>query len=334
MNISKSVINRNQTLDVLKFMASFAVVCIHYMFFGVSGEIVRAISRFAVPFFFAISGYFAYYDDSQKTQRKVKHIFALYVSSFLLYFIYSLFKCILVGQTLEEYILMYVNKTTIIDFLVLNSTISSAHLWFLPALIYCYLLNLLLNKRIPEKIIFLVSFVLMVSYLVIEEVLPIFKIDIPKYIYGNVLFRAYPCFMLGMFIRKHKSFIKKRVTKQMVWLTIILGLIETVVSVILWGNSITYFGSMIITIDLLLLAILYENNTYCGFLVKTSSFNMYIYIFHVAVGGVLQTILDYIGFGDEIVWINSKPIIVFVLSIILSYLIDYTRKSTSKRKVD
>lgn len=332
MGLTNSITNRNQTLDILKFIASFAVVCIHYMFSGTAGDVVRAISRFAVPFFFAVSGFFAYYDDAGKTQRKIKHILIIYVSSFILYFFYSAFKHIFAGGDLLQYVLRYIKTITIVDFLVLNTTISSVHIWFLPSLIYCYLLHLLLNKRVPERILFIIAFLFMFVYLTAEEVLPVFKIEISKYLYANVLLRAYPCFVLGMFVRKYKTVIKERVTRPVILLILVLGIIETIVSVMLWGNSITYFGSMLIATSFLLIAISHEEKKYCDFLVKISSFNLYIYVCHIAIGGTIQTILDYVGLGEKILWINSKPVIVFVLSIILSYLIDYVIKNIFKRK--
>ncbi|MBQ9757513.1 MAG: acyltransferase [Clostridia bacterium] len=320
-SIERVKTNRNETLDLFKFVAAFAVVCIHYMFFGVTGEIVKAIARFAVPFFFAVSGYFAYYDDTKKIKKKIKNIFVLYLSSFVLYFIYSAIKHILAGETFVEYLLMYFNKTIIIDFLVLNTTITSAHLWFLPALIYCYLLQLLSKNKVSEKVLFTVTFVLMLIYLTTEEILPIFGIETSKYIFTNVLFRAFPQFALGMFIRKYINVIKESVSKTSMFIILAIGIIETIVSVIMFGNSITYIGSMLNVVAMLLLAVKYENNSYDGRLIKLSGCNTYIYIFHVAIGGTLQTILDYIGIGTELLWINIKPVIVFILSIIFSLII-------------
>ena len=159
---------RNQTLDIFKFVAAFAVVCIHYMFYGTAGEIVKALSRFAVPFFFAISGYFAYNNTSSKIKQKTKHILIIYLSSFLLYFCYSAFKYILSNKTLTEYFLSYISKEAILNFFVLNQTVSSAHLWFLPALVYCYLIYYIIKDKISENIMLIISLFFMVLYLIAE----------------------------------------------------------------------------------------------------------------------------------------------------------------------
>ena len=65
----------NHSLNFLKFMAIFAVVCIHCGVFPIGGTknlIIDAVSRFAVPVFFLISGFYSYYDDNSKALDKYK----------------------------------------------------------------------------------------------------------------------------------------------------------------------------------------------------------------------------------------------------------------------
>ena len=48
----------NYCLDFVKGLACIFVVLMHCEFPGVTGVAVQAISRFCVPFFFMVSGYF------------------------------------------------------------------------------------------------------------------------------------------------------------------------------------------------------------------------------------------------------------------------------------
>lgn len=48
----------NYCLDFMKGIACLFVVWMHCEFPGKAGVIVQAISRFCVPFFFMVSGYF------------------------------------------------------------------------------------------------------------------------------------------------------------------------------------------------------------------------------------------------------------------------------------
>lgn len=65
----------NHSLNFLKFMAIFAVVCIHCGVFPIGGTkylIIDAVSRFTVPIFFLISEFYSYYDDNSKALDKYK----------------------------------------------------------------------------------------------------------------------------------------------------------------------------------------------------------------------------------------------------------------------
>ena len=50
----------NYCLDFLKGIACMFVVYMHCEFPGITGVAVQAISRFCVPFFFMVSGYFCF----------------------------------------------------------------------------------------------------------------------------------------------------------------------------------------------------------------------------------------------------------------------------------
>ena len=55
---------RNGIVSAYKLIAACAVVFIHFPFPGAFGKWVDCLARFAVPLFFAISGYYAYRVDA------------------------------------------------------------------------------------------------------------------------------------------------------------------------------------------------------------------------------------------------------------------------------
>ena len=63
-------IMRNKSLDAGKAMAAFGVVFIHVSFPGQTGQIIKALARSAVPFFFMVSGYFCYYNRRNTFNRR------------------------------------------------------------------------------------------------------------------------------------------------------------------------------------------------------------------------------------------------------------------------
>ena len=58
--MTKTTRQYNYCLDFLKGIACMFVVFMHCEFPGVMGVAVQAISRFCVPFFFMVSGYFCF----------------------------------------------------------------------------------------------------------------------------------------------------------------------------------------------------------------------------------------------------------------------------------
>ena len=60
----------NYCLDFIKGFACIFVVLMHCEFPGVTGVAVQAISRFCVPFFFMVSGYFCFRPLLQQTDIK------------------------------------------------------------------------------------------------------------------------------------------------------------------------------------------------------------------------------------------------------------------------
>lgn len=86
---------RNSTLNALKGIACFSVIMLHCAFPGMVGKIIYGIARFAVPMFFAISGYYVYSCNSkdviQRLPKNRTHSITIFLETEL---IYSLWHCI------------------------------------------------------------------------------------------------------------------------------------------------------------------------------------------------------------------------------------------------
>ena len=64
---------KNQRLNIVKAIACASVIVLHCPFPGIVGKILYGFARFAVPFFFMVSGYFVYADDAEKVIRSEEH---------------------------------------------------------------------------------------------------------------------------------------------------------------------------------------------------------------------------------------------------------------------
>ena len=149
---------RNKSLDAVKAIAACLVVCIHVSFPGQAGLLGKVMARCAVPFFFMEYGYFCYYQNCNASKRilsKILHIMKLFAVSVVFYFIWECFMKAWNGERVWTcfngllcfVFLFFVSTEHLKEFFVYISTSPvRAHLWFLPALIYCYLLALLIEK--------------------------------------------------------------------------------------------------------------------------------------------------------------------------------------------
>ena len=112
---------RNKCLDGMKAIAACMVIFIHIDLPGQTGVFIEALSRFAVPFFFMISGYFCYYngkDASDKIPGKIFHIVKLMIFAMAFYFIWEISKRLVTGENLYRWIREVTDRQNIMKLLL------------------------------------------------------------------------------------------------------------------------------------------------------------------------------------------------------------------------
>ena len=135
---------KNLILNVEKLIAAYMVVFIHVSFPGRFGTAIVCLARFAVPFFFIVSGYFSHekfnQDNIEKIDKKIRTTGLLYLESIGFYLL------IVLGmlRNSEQFITWLsaeLNYKAIIKWLFFNkfNNIELEHLWFIGALLYCYI---------------------------------------------------------------------------------------------------------------------------------------------------------------------------------------------------
>lgn len=106
----------------------------------------------------------------------------------------------------------YFNAAALRRLLIWNDTGSITHLWFLFALLYCYLFLYFIllpgTSKIDYRVIDVTAFLLWVVLIVFSEVLPIFSNNVNVIYYRNALFTGFPFFWFGLRL-KTKPFEKK-----------------------------------------------------------------------------------------------------------------------------
>lgn len=190
---------KNDCLNVWKGIAAFAVVLIHCTLPGVPGEIIKGIARFAVPLFFLISGYFAYGREDAVLRRREIHILRLYVGAVAVYYLWAAIRYFLSQRTFAQMgaELFPDGGRTVSDLLFFNRTAMAPHLWFMGALVYCYLFYRLLARKCLEERAYLLIPVLLAANLLLGEGRGLTGIAVPVRWLRSFWLTGFPFFLWG-----------------------------------------------------------------------------------------------------------------------------------------
>ena len=284
---------RNHVLDAEKAAAAYMVVFLHLHFPGVTGEIFNAAARFAVPFFFMISGYFCWRKDGNAGARipgKIRHTFFLCVTSFGFYLVWQWIWHIIEGKSPVLWFQELFEKENIRNFLYYNNTTDIKwHLWFLPALLYCYVLFWLVEKLRAQKPAGFLIPVLLLCHFYMEEAAVFTGKEYRVMEFRNYLYTGFPFFMAGYWIHRRQEHLKKYLKSRAVYVGMILGLVMSVGEYFLLGQMELFTGSVILTFSLFFLGIIKEKEKAPSFLAEIGvKYSFFIYLFHLAVSDVVK----------------------------------------------
>lgn len=326
----RSLKKQYDLLNAIKIVAAFFVVCIHVSFPKTVGNIVIGFARFAVPFFFMVSGFFSYYEDKSlldcKYKRKIVHLLKLFIGSVMLYFCYKLSISIVNGSFLE-YIKSVFSLNSFVELLIFNNVRVTEALWFIPALIYVYVVFYVIEKKkITDKMYFLIPVLFLIGVILREmlEFIPNLPAIFSKsYLCRNFLFVGIPFFMLGHYIRVNETKFFDKFSDFGLVTLMILGSAEAVFCNIFHATKSVYIGTLVTVFALFVFAVKNEDKINFPFLSKLGArYSLYVYIFHILIKDIIKKFIAIVN-PNEIVnnclsWI--MPILVFVVTLFVSII--------------
>lgn len=290
-----SIKNRRIGLDILKFIAAFCVTCIHMPFYGEFGEIFISISRWAVPIFFMITGFFYHRTlEKGKENKQILKIIKLCIWANLLFFTYQIALVIYNNENILVWLKETFSLRNVLEFLILNESPVAGHLWYLTAILYVLIIMKFINKYNKYKILYLITPILLVIDLAFGKYsLLIFKKEIPYIFVRNFLFVGLPYFTLGIYINnalkseKFKKFSNnKRLLITLIVIFTMTTILERTILIDLGANAIRdhYISTTFLAISLFIYFLELENSTN-NKIVQTIAeigrkYSTNIYIFH------------------------------------------------------
>lgn len=349
----------NTFLYLIKFIASMCVIAIHTRFSGVFGDIVDATSRFAVPFFFAVSGRFLIPysmtktpDIRHKVGKSLVKTLKVTIVVYLVYSIYSLIYHLCIGESFLGWFSSKYNLSEARWFFFFNSgkfiydgSFTFDHMWYLFALIYVYGLIYIFApvlRKWYKALIGILLFFLFFGQL-LQNYYPIrpFGISICTwYVMRNWLFVGMPFVLLGIlfsdYVAGKKETLSEAEYKSLTekWalfgkVVIFAGLISGVIEFIIFGKKEVYFGSLLIVIGILFLSESgISGGRYLWKIGKEGSSNIYFY--HVLLISLIDQ-LSNMGY-IPVISMSVKPVLIMVICILFIWFIPSYIQSKGKIK--
>lgn len=309
---------RYYSIDTMKILASFLVVCIHVPFSGMEGELLKTFARISVPFFFMVSGFFMpnkkTLNFENKIKLKIKNIFTLVILTNLGYFFLNLLISINKGNNVHDYFFDVFSKTNLLKLFVFNVSPFSEHLWYIWAYLYVLIFYYFITKFNLLGISFYFIPILLATDLVFGKyTLLILGFELPYYVVRNFLFVGIPFFLIGILFKRNMNIVKRN--NKLIIILIIISFVLTLTEEYLltkMGVSATrehYLGTTLMTIFIFLFLIENKNITKGTFLPNLGDkYSLYVYIIHPAI---------IILFPNAIA---QNAFFVFAISLVLSFL--------------
>ncbi len=329
----------NYCLDFLKGIACIFVVFMHCEFPGLMGTAVQAISRFCVPFFFMVSGYFCFRpllpetnplqekENASRNRKKIIHIgkITLYASLFYLVFV-------LLIQLVFHNRDFTVTGKDVVYWVVFNQPrVIAGQYWFLFALLYAYILYGILERFNLRRFAYVLAAIMFVGYFILAQGMYLAGVSVPNCYYRNWLVEAFPYFMLGHWI--HENYDRINIPNKTLLIIIVVSTLFCWVERWIMGRD---FGVNIATLPQVFAMFVYgvKNPTkHEGILQRLGrDCSMLVYILHPAVWLVLDGVYYKCGISGNMPALYLKPLLVLGVSIVLAIACNYVTSHIQIKK--
>ena len=301
----------NQLIEACRFLACVMIVFTHVPFPSLVGSYIGAYSRFGVPFFLMLSGYYAYGQPcTGKLHKKLIDTLRIIFVGGTVCFIWNCINGYLSSYSFTAWIQPYINKQTVFNFLVFNrATFLNSIFYYLFMLVYIYTICIIFVKiriKYNKWMLYAAIFLILISWDINHFT------SYPWYYVGNVFFTGLPMFTIGYSLHTYPYILSK--IKNHEPLIIIVGLLITCLefNIKQYGNFV-YLGQ--ITVAFAILCYCLNNNNKEPFsiiVLAGTNITIYVMVIHCEIRDTLSLFL-----------INNTyyfPIIVLVTSCIIAFI--------------
>lgn len=314
----------NYTISKFKFIAAVAVVLIHSSTFIYNQDMatfanyfwLRPFLEFAVPYFFAVSGYLlskkklGYFKPYTYKILKMFLIFSLFY--FVVELITNVFFEFIDGNPLVESIATVLREVELVSFL--NGTFGYVHLWYLWAMFLALILfYIFLKLKLSSRTILIISIGLFILFNALSPVTLVEgELAVSNLLYEGSFAKAIAFLAIGYFVGKHNIMFKN---------TLVYAFLCALPFVVLFNIERFEFSDQL---DILLLPSIFFVTVFFdnyigqkGWLSVLGSYSTQIYLLHMLFINIYRDIIS-IWPGLDIGNMYVKVLFLVVISTVLS----------------
>ena len=295
----EKVKTRIASIEYCRIIAAVFVVFLHCPFPDKLGIAVSSLARFAVPFFFMVSGYFSWQADAGRIGKRLLGTLKLDLTATALYAAWGCLQHYLFGAGDGlEWILRHIASSSELSLWLLgNVNPFAGHLWYLSALVWCYIFLYLYvrwqGKDLNYRPLYIIGVCFFGIHMALGPLASAFGTVIPFQTYRNALFFGLPMFALGMFLREYQDRILERfcLTKGKLLLLVAAGAALSVLQGFGTGLAEMPVGTLVEVIALMLLLVSCpggEGGKGARLVSGLSGLSTYIYVTHLIWNEVYQ----------------------------------------------
>ena len=272
-----------------------------------------------MPFFFMVSGYFAYGKPKEKFRGSIRHIAELIMIAYAI----NLMRIYVQHAFSVEQSLRYLRETVltfrhILMWIVLNTTLVSGVAWFLFALLYCYITAYFFQKQLQGRGRYCAAAIGFGLGICSKLVLPAAGLN--GISINNAWMCGLPYFLSGMILHQHQDKLEPVADRALILFVLTGAVLKTIAYVM--PISLDYVGDIFLVIGLFALALKHPQLENSLFSRLGSECAFYIYIMHPVfmhlfdaayqgnsevIGGIVRPIVVImVTVGSALAWTESK----------------------------
>jgi surface polysaccharide O-acyltransferase-like enzyme len=327
---------KNHLIHFVKGVAALGVVLVHFQFPGVLGKALCSVGVCGVIFFFLVSGFFAYDADDEaacgKLLKRFKRNLRITLIAVAVYAVYTVIEQLALG-TFVTWLDHFKNPWLLPRMIVLGDFefIHGDPLWFMPALLYSYLILYILHKAKISKYAYIALPLLLLLRIATETYTNSFGAD--WHLSGNFLVGGLPIMLLGHCIAREKEiFCKIPLYLTASYAAFSAALMFVTVNVPVFGLDVSQIFKIWCAAEVFLLTLRLPEKRCVPFIERIGEkYSLYVYLSHYLIGTLLCVVLAKANAPE---WVSAwiLPIVVILVSVLVSAAMCKNKEKKADRK--